>query len=305
VIRAAACSLCPRRCGAQRSDGRVGVCGGGKSARVYRYGLHGGEEPPVSGTRGSGAVFFSGCTLSCLYCQNWPWSQEGRGEDCTVEGLAAIFARLRGDGAHNLNLVSPTPWLPLVQDALARVNAGADRVPVVYNTSGYENVEVLRECGGEGLADIYLTDLRYARAESARIGSGAGDYVTTARRALLEMWRQTGPLRLDENGVALSGTICRLLTLPGRAGEAVENLHWLADHVGPRLAVSVMAQYRPAWRALDRADEWNRSITRREYDRVRDAAETLGFDGWIQEYEEQPDDRLAGFRMPPGYSATV
>ena len=293
------CRLCPRQCGADRYAGRIGACGAGSTVRMYRYGLHHGEEPPISGSRGSGTLFFSHCTMSCLYCQNWPWSQDNRGEDIDTDALAERFRKLRLDGAHNLNLVSPTPWLPMIRDALAKAHTDRDRLPVVMNTSGYESVETLREF--KGVADVYLTDLRYARSATARDASNAPDYVETARAALLEMRRQTGPLQTDEHGIARSGTICRLLVLPGHADETVDNLHWLASHVGTDCPVSVMAQYRPAWRAAERSDNWSRTLRRTEYDRVCEAVATLGLDGWIQDFEADTAAPMAGFNMPAGY----
>ncbi len=278
---------------------RAGACGAGAEVRMFRYGLHRGEEPPISGTRGSGTLFFSHCPLSCLYCQNWAWSQENRGETFGAQELAKRFRRLRQDGAHNLNLVSPTPWLPWIRIALAEANTDAERLPVVCNTSGYERTETLREY--EGLADVYLTDLRYARAETAREGSNAPDYVEVARDALLEMRRQTGPLKLNDDGIARSGTICRLLVLPGHADEAVANLRWLAAQVGSDVPVAVMAQYRPAWQALERGAPWNRLVERAEYETVVAAVEELGCEGWVQEFEEGMAAPLAGFRMTPGY----
>ena len=252
----------------------------------------------MSGVRGSGTVFFSRCTLQCLYCQNYPWSQEGAGEATDAAGLAGMFERLRAEGCHNWNLVSPTPWLPWAVEARELARRTGPDLPVVYNTSGYERVETLRAL--DGWVQVYLTDLRYARAESAAEGSRARDYVDAARAALLEMWRQTGPLDCDEQGVARRGTICRVLVLPGRAGEAVETLGWLAEHVGTDLAVSVMAQYTPAYRAVGR-DPWGRRPTRDEYEAVVEAVERYGFGaGWVQEYDAPSPDDLVGYNMNPG-----
>ncbi len=293
----ARCELCPRRCGANRAAGAAGYCRAGREAQVFRYGPHAGEEPPISGSRGSGAVFFSRCTLRCLYCQNYPWSQEGRGDTLSVEALADVFVRLREAGCHNWNLVSPTPWLPMIVPALALAR-GTGRLPVVYNTSGYERLETVRAL--DGWVDLWLADLRYARAATAARASGAADYVACARAALVEMARQAGPLAVDGEGVAVRGVICRVLILPGAAEEAVASLEWLADALGTEAAVSVLAQYTPAYRARGRA-RWGRGITRAEYDVVWRAVERLGLGaGWVQEYEEQHDNCLAGFRMPAG-----
>ena len=251
----------------------------------------------MSGTRGSGTIFFSRCTLRCRFCQNYPWSQEGEGRAVDQDGLAAMFAGLCRDGAHNWNLVSPTPWLPWIYDAWEHVTREGMALPLVYNTSGYERIETLRAM--EGWVDVYLTDLRYARPESAAAGSACAGYVEAARAALLEMWRQTGPMELGAGGLARRGTICRLLVLPGRADEAVANLEWLAGAVGTAIPVSVMAQYTPAYKALDEAP-WNRRPTAAEYGRVVDAVERLGFEqGWVQEYETPAPDSLVGYKMNP------
>lgn len=292
------CELCPRGCGVDRVAGDRGFCRAGVEAEVYRYGPHHGEEPPLSGTAGSGTVFFSRCTLHCLYCQNYPWSQEGDGSPYSLQALAQLFRALHAGGCHNWNLVSPTPWLPQIRHVVERLAAAGIRLPVVYNTSGFEAVDTL--AGVEDLADIYLTDLRYADPVSAREGSGRSDYVAVARAALQAMWQQKGALQLDADGIATRGTICRLLILPGRADEVVANLTWLADTVGPGIAVSVMAQYTPAYRAVAR-EGWNRRVTRAEYDRVAEVVADIGFDcGWMQEYEGDSPAELIGWSMPPG-----
>jgi len=185
----------------------------------------------------------------------------------------------------------------MIGEALARARRSGQSLPVVYNTSGFERVATVRAMAGN--ADVYLTDLRYAGAEAAARGSGAAEYVECARAALLEMWRQAGPLAVDAGGVAARGVICRLLILPGLAHEACASLEWLADKIGPKIALSVMAQYTPAYRALGRAP-WSRAITRAEYDVVCRAVERLGFtEGWIQDLDAAPGGALAGFNMPP------
>ena len=292
------CELCPHRCGVDRLEGQTGYCGAGPVARVFRYGPHHGEEPPVSGERGSGTVFFSRCTLRCLYCQNYPWSQEGQGDEYTPGELTDVLLALADAGCHNWNLVSPTPWLPMISEALDGAKRAGVSLPVVYNTSGFERIEVLRELGDR--VDVYLADLRYSRAETAHAASGSREYVDVARAALMEMWRRSGPLRIGDDGTAAGGTICRLLVLPGRAEEASENLRWVADEIGTDISISLMAQYLPAYRA-GATPGWDRRISRAEYDGVRETMEDLGFsDGWIQELADEPPADLAGFRMQPG-----
>jgi len=285
-----------------RSAGELGFCRAGSQVEVYRYAPHHGEEPPISGTAGSGTVFFSRCTLSCLYCQNYPWSQQGEGTLYDVDALAAVLRELADTGCHNWNLVSPTPWLPQVAGAVERLRDEGVHLPVVFNTSGYERTETLTEFGQ--LADIYLSDLRYSRSSTAQEGSRAEDYVTVARTAMKMMWERLGPLQCDEHGIAVSGVICRLLILPGHADEVVDNLRWMADTLGVDVPVSVMAQYHPAHRAPERAP-WNRYPSRDEYDQVCDAVDDLGFEtGWIQDFTEHVDEGLLGFTMKAGGSAS-
>lgn len=291
------CLLCPRQCGVNRLKGDLGFCKAGEVAEVYRYGLHHGEEPPISGTNGSGTVFFSRCTLGCIYCQNFPWSQKGQGTRYSVEELAAVFTDLKNQGCHNWNLVSPTPWLTLIKEALLIADADGDRLPIVFNSSGYENCDTIDSFSN--ITDIYLVDLRYASKESSIAGSGVSDYVSVARKAVEQMWRQAGPLELDKNGVAVSGVICRLLILPGFADEVVDNLEWLSATLGNQVAISIMAQYTPAFRAKGTA--WGRMISRAEYDTVCTAVERLGFvNGWIQDFGEKVPENLLGYEMSAG-----
>jgi putative pyruvate formate lyase activating enzyme len=291
------CVLCPRQCGVNRVAGGRGFCKAGKEAEIFRYAPHYGEEPPLSGTRGSGTIFFSRCTLKCLYCQNYPWSQEAAGEKYSVESLAAIMCQLRDHGCHNWNLVSPTPWLPMIMEALKKVEEKGKLLPVVYNTSGYEREEILETLRGK--ITVYLPDLRYAREETAAEGSGADNYVRYSRAALKEMWRQVGALKLDNNGVAVSGLICRILILPELAEEACLNIRWLAENIGTDVTLSIMSQYTPAYKATA-TEPWNRRITHEEYRQVCDQAKLCGFSsGWIQDYNNQLNSDLIGYNMHP------
>ncbi|MGI6496435.1 MAG: radical SAM protein [Kiritimatiellia bacterium] len=297
--RLSQCTLCPRRCGVNRLEGGRGFCGAGAIPRVFRSGPHFGEEPPLSGTSGSGAIFFSHCTMRCLYCQNHPWSQGGRGDDLDVAELTEIFRRLAAKGCHNWNLVSPTPWLPLIREAVAPLLAEGIRLPFVYNSSGFESVETLEAY--RDLVDIALVDLRYSRDETALAASAAPGYAAAARAALAWCWRELGPLQVEgDDEIASRGVICRLLVLPGRPEEAVENLRWLADAVGTGVHVSVMSQYTPVYRAL-RTPGWNRAIREDEYGKVTAEMERLGFDnGWVQGFDSSLPSDLLGQEMPAG-----
>jgi putative pyruvate formate lyase activating enzyme len=236
--------------------------------------------------------------LRCFYCQNYPWSQEGAGTPYSDDGLVRIFEDLRARGCHNWNLVSPTPWLPCIAEAVERAKKSSQGLPIVYNTSGFESIQTLRSYAE--LVDIYLVDLRYAESTTARDASDAAAYVDRAHDALREMWLQAGPLDIDTDGLARRGMICRVLVLPGHAGEAVTSLAWLAREMGRELAVSVMAQYVPAHKAHSEGAPWDRRITKDEYDLVHEAVMDLGMTGgWIQEFEGEAPEDLIGYRMRP------
>jgi putative pyruvate formate lyase activating enzyme len=291
------CRLCPRRCGVDRLSGQIGFCGAGARPKIYTFGPHHGEEPPLSGTRGSGTVFFSCCTLACIYCQNYRWSQNRDGAEHDVPGLAAILRELADLRCHNWNLVSPTPWIPFIAEALELLDHDGVSLPVVYNTSGFETGGMIDSLSG--IVDVYLVDLRYASPETAATASGSKHYVQVARDAVAKMWNQVGPVVLDDDGTARRGTICRLLVLPGHAVESIDNLRWLKREIGTELAISLMAQYSPAHLAVDMLP-WNRRVTQEEYELVRAEAEELGFgNGWIQDYEFPVRNELAGMNFGP------
>jgi len=298
------CRLCPRCCNVDRTAGRKGYCGASDRLQIYRVAPHPGEEPPLSGTRGSGTIFFSRCTLRCGYCQNFPWSVRGEGAFCGVEELTAHLETLHARGCHNWNLVSPTPWLPMIAAALEEAKKDGVSLPVVYNTSGFESRDTLETFAR--FVDVYLPDLRYASSTTAAWASDAPDYVGIARAAVEWMWRRAGPLRVDAKGIAVSGVICRVLVLPGHAEEAVASLEWLAKVTRGNIAVSVMCQYRPVYRAAEGGlgEGWQRTITRAEYDLVCSAVERLGLQrGWVQEFGENTTEHLLGCNMKRGTPA--
>jgi putative pyruvate formate lyase activating enzyme len=287
----APCELCPHRCGADRLDGKRGVCRMGAEAKVSSWNLHPWEEPPISGTRGSGTIFFSGCTGRCRFCQNYPISQLGYGAVAGVERLAGMMLELQRKGAHNVNLVTPTHFLPQILAALPYAIRGGLRLPLVYNTSGYERVETLRLLAG--VVDVWLPDAKYADDATARRLSGFVDYVEVNRAALREIYRQVGDeLVLDGQGLAVRGMIVRHLVLPeGLAGTA-EVLRWIAAELSPRVHVSLMDQYFPAHRAVGDGP-LGRKITPEEYEAALDAFEEAGLEnGWYQTTTD--DDALGG-----------
>ena len=260
-----------------------GWCGAADAPRVFRWGPHFGEEPPLVEGGGSGCVFFSRCTMKCLYCQNSPWSWKGGGKDKAIAELTEIFRELAvKDRCANWNLVSPTPYLPFIREAVAPLLAEGVRLPFVWNSSGYERVETLEEYSD--LCDWALFDLRYSRDETAVRLSQAPGYVAASRAAV--KWAR------EKLNAGRGGLIVRILVLPGHADEAIENLAWLATEVSNEVAVSVMAQYTPAYKALE-TPPLDRSVTKDEYESVVEAAADFGFEnGWIQGYEAS-DAKLA------------
>ena len=286
------CELCPRKCGK-----RPGFCGAGQSPRVFRWGPHFGEEPPLTGERGSGCIFFSRCTMKCLYCQNSPWSWRGEGVDKTIPELTAIFRELAvKDRVENWNLVSPTPYLPFIREAVKPLLDEGIRLPFVWNSSGYERVETLEEY--RELCDFGLFDLRYSRNETALAASGTSDYVEHARAAVKWLWNQSNNLKSNNQ------TIVRILVLPGHADEAIENLAWLATELSNEIPVSVMSQFTPAYKALE-TPPFDRGVTEEEYASVTEAAADFGFsNGWIQGFgAADPKLALLGENMPAAHGA--
>lgn len=285
------CNDCPRRCGALRSDARGGgFCKMPAQPKLARAALHFDEEPVVSGTRGSGAVFFSGCSLRCRFCQNFELSHHGFGREITVARLREIYFELIAQGAHNINLVNPTHYVRAILESLSEPLP----VPVVWNSGGYERASTLRRLKGK--VQVYLPDFKYIREDSARRYSAAPDYFRFASAALKEMLRQVGPVQLDENGVIRSGVIVRHLILPGRTDESMEILDWIAENL-PGAWVSLMAQYLP-FGDVAGVDELNRRLTQEEYDRVCGHLESLGLeDGFVQELSSSDECYIPKFDL--------
>lgn len=271
------CTLCPRNCGVERTaESGAGVCRMGTQPKIARAALHMWEEPCISGTRGSGAVFFSGCGLRCVFCQNEAISQQGEGKIVTPARLAEIFRELEAQGAHNINLVTAAHFVPAVLEAL---NLYRPNIPIVYNSSGYESIETLRMLSG--VVDIYLPDYKYIDPNMAAMLSGARDYPDVAFAAIAEMIRQTGAPVYDENGMMQRGTLIRHLVLPGLTGDSMKILTRIRDEF-PGIPVSLMGQYTPCGRALS-IPGMDRKIKKKEYARVLAHMEAIGLDGYRQE----------------------
>ena len=283
----AKCVCCPRKCGANRLEGKVAVCKIGADVQISHAGLHFGEEPPISGTKGSGAIFFAGCNLRCVFCQNYQISQEfdrGHTRTLTIDELASEMLRLQDEGAHNINFVSPSHMIFQMADAIQAAKGKGLVVPVVYNTNGYDSVDALRQI--RGLVDIYLPDIKYMDNELGKKFSTVRDYMDIIPGVLREMLDQVGHLEMDAEGVAVRGLLVRHLVLPGQLDNTRRCLRFLAD-LSPHTFVSIMSQYSPQYKASN-YPEINRTLTETEYDAITNYALDLGLENaFVQEFESQ------------------
>lgn len=287
------CLLCPRKCGINRRTGQTGVCGVSSEIRVARAALHYWEEPCISGKRGSGAVFFSGCSLHCVFCQNREISDGKEGKVISKERLSDIFMELADKGANNINLVTPGQYIPDIVWAVNDAKSRGMKLPIIYNTSGYENVTELKLL--EGIVDVYLPDFKYMDSTLSAIYSRAKDYPSVAKQALSEMVRQQPDVVIDDaTGLIQKGVIVRQLLLPGHVNDAKAVLKYLYDTYHDHLYISMMSQFTPI--ALKDYPEINRTVTRREYERLVDYALEIGItNAFIQEGDVAKDSFIPAF----------
>ncbi len=276
------CRVCPRECGVnRRKNDKLGFCRSGLNPVISSVSSHHGEEPPLSGTKGSGTIFFANCNLRCVYCQNYPISQMGNGVERTPGELACQMVWLQEQGCHNLNLVTPTHFMPQVLKAFGIARDRGFNLPVVYNTSGYESLESLRLL--EGIVDIFLPDMRYSDDATARKYSVAPHYAEINRAAVREMYRQTGNLVVDEEGIAIRGLIVRHLVLPNGLSGTEGVMKFLAEEISKDVYISLMSQYFPAFKALE-FKELSRRITADEYEEACQIMRKYGLEnGWTQD----------------------
>lgn len=282
----AGCALCPRACEALREEGERGTCAAGADPVVSHVMLHEWEEPPLSGSVGSGAVFFAGCPLGCVYCQNHAISRGAEGTPKSVQELAEVFLDLEARGALNVNLVTPTHFAPAIRRAVRLARKAGLELPIIWNTSGYETAGAIQD--NEGIVDVYLTDFKYADAALASALSQTPDYPQVAVRAIHEMLRRTRPLAFDEVGGEermISGVVVRHLVLPGHVRESCQALRLLRDEFGDDVRLSIMSQYTPqipeGSPVLDAFPELARRVTPEEYEAVLDQADALGFEDYF------------------------
>lgn len=287
------CLLCPRKCGINRSTGQTGVCGVSSEIKVARAALHYWEEPCISGKRGSGAVFFSGCSLHCVFCQNREISDGKAGKLISKERLSDIFMELADKGANNINLVTPGQYIPDIVWAVNDAKSRGMKLPIIYNTSGYENVTELKLL--EGIVDVYLPDFKYMDSTLSAKYSRAKDYPSVAKQALSEMVRQQPGVVIDDaTGLIQKGVIVRQLLLPGHVNDAKAILKYLHDTYQDSIYISMMSQFTPI--ALKDYPEINRTVTRREYERLVDYAIKIGItNAFIQEGNVAKDSFIPAF----------
>lgn len=287
------CTLCPRGCGVDRTNGQTGFCGATDRIYAARAALHMWEEPPISGSNGSGTVFFSHCSLRCVFCQNREISRDKEvGKEITAQRLAEIFINLQKQGAHNINLVTGTHYVPHIADAIRHARADGLHIPIVFNCGGYECVETLRLL--DGLVDIYLPDFKYYSSYYASLYSAAADYFDSALDAIDEMLRQVGEAAYDEDGLLKSGVIIRHLMLPGLLGDTKQVLAKIAERYGEKVLVSLMRQYTPF--DMQAYPELDRKITDAEYDEAVELFEFLGLNGFLQDAESISESFIPSFR---------
>lgn len=287
------CLLCPRKCGINRSTGQTGICGVSSEIKVARAALHYWEEPCISGKRGSGAVFFSGCSLHCVFCQNREISDGKEGKVISKERLSDIFMELAGKGANNINLVTPGQYIPDIVWAVNDAKSRGMKLPIIYNTSGYENVTELKLL--EGIVDVYLPDFKYMDSTLSARYSRAKDYPSVAKQALSEMVRQQPDVVIDDaTGLIQKGVIVRQLLLPGHVNDAKAVLKYLYDTYHDHVYISMMSQFTPI--ALKDYPEINRTVTKREYERLVNYALEIGItNAFIQEGDVAKDSFIPAF----------
>lgn len=267
------CTLCPRKCGVDRVSGQAGICKTGRNASVSSYNAHFGEEAPLVGIRGSGTIFFTHCNLLCIFCQNFDISHEGQGREVSIEQLAGIMLQLQNSGCHNLNFVTPSHVVPQILAALEIAVKGGLRVPLVYNSSGYDDVATLKLL--EGIIDIYMPDFKFWNSAVAEKACNAGDYPEIAQKALLEMHRQVGDLVTDESGIARRGLLIRHLVLPNNLAGTRGIMRFIARSISPNSYVNIMPQYRPCGTAAE-IKALSTPLSQKDYKRALQTAREEG-----------------------------
>lgn len=282
------CTICPHRCKINRNKNQTGRCKAKDTVKIALYSTHNFEEPCISGEKGSGTVFFSNCNLNCIYCQNYEISQLGKGKEITIEELADIFLKQQAKDVENINLVTPTSYVPQIIEAIKIARKNGLKLPIVYNTNSYENIETLKML--EGYVDIYLPDLKYADNQIAKKYSNIENYFEIATQAIKEMIRQVGRTQIDENEMMKKGVLIRHLVLPNNIENSKKVLKWIKENLPKDTFISVMAQYFPTYKAKE-SEDLNRKLTSKEWQEIEDYIEELEFEnGFVQELGEHEEE---------------
>lgn len=282
------CEICPRNCKINRNKNQIGWCKSTDRVKIGLYSTHDFEEPCISGEKGSGTIFFSNCTMNCIFCQNYEISQLGKGKEISIEELSNIFIKQQEKGVHNINLVTPTSYVYQIIEAIKIAKAKGLTIPIVYNTSGYEKIETIRALNG--YVDIYLPDLKYAEDELAIEFSNAKNYFKIATTAIKEMIKQVGTPKFNENGIIQKGVIIRHLVLPNFIENSKKILLWIKQNLPNDIYVSIMAQYFPTYKAKENA-KLNRKLTKYEWEQIEKYIEKINIEnGFIQELGEHEEE---------------
>lgn len=288
------CKLCPHKCKVNRLEGKIGRCRATEKVKISLVSLHHFEEPCISGTNGSGTIFFSNCNFNCVFCQNYKISQEGMGQDVSIEFLANSMLEEQNKGAHNINLVTPVMYVYHIIEAIKIAKAKGLNIPIIYNSNGYENIETLKLL--EGYIDVYLPDFKYANNELGKKYSNINNYFEITSKAIKEMYRQVGPPKLDENGLIKRGLIIRHLILPNEIENSKKVLKWIIDNIGKKVYVSIMAQYFPTYKAKN-ISELNRKINKDEYKKIEEYIYKIGIEnGYMQDLGEHEEEYVPDFK---------
>ena len=282
------CEICPRKCEVNRNNNQIGWCKSTDRVKIGLYSTHDFEEPCISGDKGSGTVFFSNCTMNCIFCQNYEISQLGKGKEISIEELANIFIMQQEKGVHNINLVTPTSYVYQIIEAIKIAKAKGLNIPIVYNTNGYENIETIKALNG--YVDVYLPDLKYAEEKLAIEYSGAKNYFEVATNAIKEMIKQVGNIKLNEDGIIQKGVIIRHLVLPNHIENSKKVLLWIKQNLPNDIYVSIMAQYFPTYKAKENSI-LNRKLTKEEWEQVEKYIDEINIEnGFIQELGEHEEE---------------
>lgn len=282
------CEICPRKCKVNRNNNQIGWCKSTDRVKIGLYSIHNFEEPCISGDKGSGTVFFSNCTMNCIFCQNYEISQLGKGKEISIEELANIFIKQQEKGVHNINLVTPTSYVYQIIEAIKIAKAKGLNIPIVYNTNGYENIETIKALNG--YVDVYLPDLKYAEEKLAIEYSGAKNYFEVATNAIKEMIKQVGNIKLNEDGIIQKGFIIRHLVLPNHIENSKKVLLWIKQNLPNDIYVSIMAQYFPTYKAKEN-QELNRKLTKKEWEQIEKYVEEIDIEnGFIQELGDHEEE---------------